>query len=445
MRGRIALFLAVFVLGSGLLILVPGIDLAVSGWFWRPGEGFFLADWAPFRVLHAGARVLVAAIIVAETAALIAALRHRPLWGIEARAAIFLLLALAIGPGLVVNAMFKDHWGRARPVHITQFGGDARYTPPFVPSDQCTTRNCSFPAGDPAVGFYFVSAALLIADRPRRRVAMAGALALGALFGVVRIAQGGHFFSDVVISGFLVTAIGWALWRSLVVQDGLAALWRRLTDPPPGLRRFAVLTVATAIVGVISYATIDKPLAVALETRSATVDAVFQLITGFGKSGGWLVAAALIGIACRLAAPRAGNVATAQRLTRIAGESAFVFGAVALSGLIGDLLKPVFGRARPKLLFSDHLFGFTGLGAHADRWSFPSGHTITAASLAASLFLVYPRLWPLYAVAALLIAASRIVIDAHYLSDVVAGAFLGVAVTWALWAAFREKLYRLGA
>lgn len=444
MTRAVGLFLAAFILCTGLLILVPAIDLTVSGWFYRPGAGFFLADWPPFRLAHVGARYLVAAIIVACLAALVAALmRRRPFFGLDARAAIYLLLALAIGPGLVVNAMFKDHWGRARPVHVVQFGGDEHFTPPFVPSDQCTTRNCSFPAGDPAVGFYFLAAAFLIPGRPRRRLAIAGALALGAFFGLVRIAQGGHFLSDVAMSGFLVAAISWSLWESLIVRDGLAALWRNLRDPPPALKRFASFAIATAALGAISYAAIDRPLALALENRGALADRVFQFITGFGKSGGWLVAAAIIAVLCWLAARRVADPALARRLTRHAGESAFIFATVALSGLIADLLKPVFGRARPKLLFADHMFGFTGLGAHADHWSFPSGHTVTAASLAAALFLLYPRFWPAYLVAALLVAASRVAIDAHYLSDVIGGAFLGIAVTWALWAAWRDKLYRL--
>lgn len=443
MTRTVGLFLAAFVACAGLFILVPAIDLTVSGWFYRPGEGFFLADWAPLRVAHVGARYLVGAVIVVCLAALVAALARRwPLFGLDARAAIYLLLALAIGPGLVVNAMFKDHWGHARPVHLVQFGGDQQYTPPFVPSDRCT-RNCSFPAGDPAAGFYFLSAAFLVADRWRRRLAISGALALGGLFGVVRIAQGGHFLSDVMISGFLIAGISWALWQGLIVRDGLTSLSRSLRRPPPGLKRFAVFAIAMAALGALSYAAIDRPLALALEHRDPLAERIFQFITDFGKSSGWLIAAALIALPCWLAARRVADPALARRLIHYAGQSAFVFAAVALSGLIADLLKPVFGRARPKLLFADHMFGFTGLGAHADHWSFPSGHTVTAAALAASLFLFYPRFWPAYAIAALLIAASRVAIDAHYLSDVIGGAFLGIAVTWGLWAVYRDRLYRL--
>ena len=78
------------------------------------------------------------------------------------------------------------------------------------------------------------------------------------------------------------------------------------------------------------------------------------------------------------------------------------------------------------------MFGFTWHGAHAAYWSFPSGHTITIVALAAALTLIERRFLPLYVAAALLVMASRIVLDQHYLSDVLAGAYPRlVAATWA--------------
>src|SRR6202007_2501046 len=109
------------------------------------------------------------------------------------------------GPGLVTNAILKDHWGRARPTQITEFGGTKAFTPALVPARQCE-RNCSFVAGHPALGFYLVSFGFLVPP-PRRRVVEAIAIATGALFGAARIAQGGHFLSDVVFSGLVVYAV----------------------------------------------------------------------------------------------------------------------------------------------------------------------------------------------------------------------------------------------
>ncbi len=403
---RAAWFVAAFLVVCGGLVVWPAIDLAASAPFYAPGQGFVLADWMPFRLLHEAPPYLVAVAIAGAIAVAVA-----PRWG-SLRAGLFLLLALAIGPGLVVNTVFKDHWGRARPAQVIQFGGDKRFSPAFVPSDQCDT-NCSFPAGDPAVGFFFVSAGFLIPTPGRRRLAIVGAIGLGGMLGLARMAQGGHFLSDVLASGFFVWATCWLLHRWIVAGDGLATLWRQLRRPPPALRRFTLGAVGAAAMVALSIAWLDRPLALYFAGTSAGVTRFFRVVTQFGVSTFYLVAAAAIALGC---AAR-GRWLPARR-------AAFVFVAVAGAGLAGDILKPVFGRARPVLLLRQGIFGFTWHGAHADYWSFPSGHVITITALAGALWVIERRGWPLYLAGAVLVAASRIVLDEHYLSDVLAGAFL---------------------
>ena len=167
MAPRAALFLAAFLVLCGATVAFPAIDLAASALFYEPGRGFFLGGWLPVRLIRGAMPFLVGAIILAGLA-LLALTARRPWRGLDWRAGAFLLLALALGPGLVVNVLFKAHWGRARPAEIAAFGGTARFTPAFVPSDQCD-RNCSFPAGDPANGFVLAAAGLLIAAPARRR------------------------------------------------------------------------------------------------------------------------------------------------------------------------------------------------------------------------------------------------------------------------------------
>jgi membrane-associated phospholipid phosphatase len=106
---------------------------------------------------------------------------------------------------------------------------------------------------------------------------------------------------------------------------------------------------------------------------------------------------------------------------------------VAVSGIVADILKVIFGRARPKLLFADDVYGFTWGAMQADQWSLPSGHATTIAALATAFSLLWPRGIPAYWLAAALVMASRIVIGAHYLSDVLLGAALGALVAWVIW------------
>jgi lipid A 4'-phosphatase len=428
MSRNVLWFAGAFLVLCGGLVLLPQIDLAASALFYRPGAGFFLADWAPFRLAHQDLPDVVTGFVIALLALLAAtAIRRRKVLGLDARAALFLLAALAIGPGFTVNTVFKDHWGRARPAQITAFGGEKKFSRAFVPSDQCA-RNCSFPAGDPAMGFYLVAFALLAGTPRRRSWGIAGAVTAGAALGIVRLAQGGHFLSDVVASGFIVTGLTWLLYQALIAHDGLGSLLALPRQRPPALRRFLWLTLAAAALAGASYAWIDRPLAQYFHGLDPTLHATFAFITNFGEGGVYLVPLGLVTIAALIAKRRL-----------LAWRAGFIFAAVAIPGLLVDIFKPVFGRARPQLLFERHLFGFTWSGPHADLWSFPSGHSVTVAALAVALYAIYPPLWPAYAALALLVIASRVIIDAHYLSDVIAGTYFGVIGAWALAAALRQR------
>jgi lipid A 4'-phosphatase len=420
-------FAGSFLLLCGGLILLPGVDLWASGLFYRPGDGFFLGDWAPFRLIHDHLALAVWAYAIAVIAVGAASLAlRRAVFGLTPRAAIFLLLSLALGPGLTVNTIFKDHWGRARPAQITQFGSTQKFTPAFVPSDQCR-RNCSFPAGDPAMGFYLVSAALLAGSAAARRNGVIGAVALGAALGIVRLAQGGHFLSDVVASGFLVAAIAWGLYWLILRSDALERWWQALCHPSPGLKRFAWLSTGCAIAFVIAYRWIDIPLAQALQNIDPVTHAIFGFITRLGEGGVYLVPLGLLLFLAWLKHARLWVL-----------RAAFVFVALAVPGIVADIMKPVFGRARPVLLFRENLFGFTWGNPHANAWSFPSGHSVTVAALAVALYAIYPPAWPAYALLAFAVMASRIILDQHYLSDVIAGFYLGFAFAVAFYTAAKR-------
>lgn len=432
MARGLAQFSASFLIFCGGLVLLPGIDLWASALFYRPGTGFFLRNWPAFQAVHEGLPDIVAAFALAVAAAfLVTVTLCRSVLGLDRRAALFLLASLALGPGLVVNTVFKDHWGRARPAQIVEFGGTEKFTPAFVPSNQCD-RNCSFPAGDPSIGFYLVSVAFLVPDPWWRRRSIAAALALGTGLGFVRMAQGGHFLSDVVAAGFLVYGTSWLLYQAAVAHDGITRIGRALRHPSSGLKAGAWLTLATAFFFALSYFFVDQPVARYFQDASPRLIRVFSFVTRFGQSGIYLVPlAAIVG----------WGLWNHRQL--VAARAAFVFVAVALPGLIADIIKPVFGRARPRLLIADRIYGFSWHGADSAHWSFPSGHSVTVAALAAALYVVYPPLWPVYALAALLVAASRIIVDAHYLSDVIAGLYLGFVITWILAAGAKRKLFEI--
>ena len=126
---------------------------------------------------------------------------------------IFLLLALLIGPGILVNAIFKDHWGRPRPVQTIDFKGKQEYVEFYRPKVQNLYTSKSFPSGHASMGFYFMSLILLghrVQNTQLRKWGYLLTFSLTPLLAFARIAQGGHYFSDVWMSGVMVyfTCIG---------------------------------------------------------------------------------------------------------------------------------------------------------------------------------------------------------------------------------------------
>ena len=219
MRRRWALILlGVTVIAVAVFIVFPRLDIALSKMALR-GDGHFLLYYERNTyLLHLALQYVVPVVIVFFVVAGIAWRLGRPVWGITAWQALFVILAFAIGPGLVVNVMLKNNSHRPRPANVQEFGGANAYAPPFDFSGACDT-NCSFVAGDPAMGFGFLAVALLLPPARRNRAA-AGAIGLGAAIGLMRILWGAHFFSDVVFSGIATCAAVLALHWAMFTADG---------------------------------------------------------------------------------------------------------------------------------------------------------------------------------------------------------------------------------
>lgn len=193
----------------GLLVLQlmflrwPEIDLWFSGLFYRPDSGFFLAQNPLVQISYR----IFASIHFFVAAGLIWAWIASWVWRRRGerrlrRALLFLMLVLAIGPGLVVNEVLKAHSGRARPLTVTEFAGERSYTGAFQPAAECR-RNCSFVSGHAGMGFFLIAVAWLTR---RRRWFWLG-MGLGALVGFGRILQGAHFLSDVIFAFWVVYGV----------------------------------------------------------------------------------------------------------------------------------------------------------------------------------------------------------------------------------------------
>ena len=216
-----------------MLLLVfglgPGVDIWFSGLFYDAEQGFVAQRWPVLHWINTGVpwtgrAMLVAAMLGCVAAAFgysgLSGRKWHPIGG--------LLMMQVIGIGLVVHVGLKDHWGRARPQDTLVFNGTHRFTPPLQPSDQCQT-NCSFVSGHAATGFALLGLGILGPRRHRVRW-LSIAMACGVLIGLVRIAVGRHFLSDVLFGGALMWTLGmvirWAWVRAIRLRR-----WSRSSSP----------------------------------------------------------------------------------------------------------------------------------------------------------------------------------------------------------------------
>lgn len=200
----------VLIVISVAFIQFPAIDLAVSELFFTPGSGFALAGEGHLQALRIVSDALTLGIAVFAVLALFSrAVLPRLANAIRPSHSVFLLSTLAAGPGIVVNGILKNYWGRARPRQTLEFGGDLPFTPAWANVDHCS-GNCSFVSGEGSAAFWLVALAF-ITPRPLRLPVLVAALTFAAAVSVNRIAFGAHYLSDIIIAWavtLVVVAIG---------------------------------------------------------------------------------------------------------------------------------------------------------------------------------------------------------------------------------------------
>lgn len=210
-RGQ--LILACFLIASLLLSQFPDIDIRISSLFFD--KGFPVRQSWPVWLHHGTSYFLWLSMSAVLGIYALNRLAQRNVCGVDGRKVCYLFLVLILGAGLIVNVILKDNFGRARPRDIQEFGGSKHFTPAFVVSRECAT-NCSFSSGDGAAGFF--SLALVIALR-RKRALFAAAVGLGCLVSLSRVASGAHFFSDTVVSFFVMLIVADALHHYMFLPE----------------------------------------------------------------------------------------------------------------------------------------------------------------------------------------------------------------------------------
>src|SRR5215475_2327035 len=209
-----------------LFALYPDLDIKISEYFFAPDDPrapWMLGGHYQARLREAAASLIALIISPAIGAIVVKLVLPRARMWIPGRTAVLMIVTLVLAPGLVTNVILKDHWGRPRPIDLTVFDGDDQFVPWWDPRGTCP-KNCSFVAGEPSGAFWTLAPAAVVPPQ-WRTLAYGAAVAFGAAVGVLRMAAGAHFFSDVVFAGVFSFLVIWLV-------HGLLYRWRptRTTD-----------------------------------------------------------------------------------------------------------------------------------------------------------------------------------------------------------------------
>jgi lipid A 4'-phosphatase len=243
---RTGLFIALaLALVVGLLFgIYPELDLKLANLFYDPATRSFPLKLSTLAaIVRDGAMWIAWGLALPAIVALVIKLVRpdRPLL-MSGRAIVFLLVTLTLSAGVLTTLTVKSYWGRPRPVVVSQFNGPEQFVPWWDPRGGCG-RNCSFFSGEGATAFWTYAPAAL-APPAWRALAYAAVTVFGVLTSVLRMAFGGHFFTDVAAAGLVTFLVIWLAygyiyrWPSTRLSDeGIDAALTRLAWPWYRLRK----------------------------------------------------------------------------------------------------------------------------------------------------------------------------------------------------------------
>jgi len=208
---------------AGIILARTGGDIALARRYFMPGEGWTQASDPLVQFLYTYGPRLAVALALGGLAMGLRNSFGKTRDALVARRAWFFPLLMLLGPGLLVNAVGKDNWGRPRPKQIQEFGGPDSYITAGAIGPVAKDRK-SFPSGHASMGFYLMAGYFIW--RGRRpllaRASLATGLIMGAAIGWARIVQGGHFLSDVIWAGAAVFIAGEILAKFWLREGALA-------------------------------------------------------------------------------------------------------------------------------------------------------------------------------------------------------------------------------
>ncbi len=180
-------------------IVFPSVDPAVTSIFYDGNGGFPVSkSYLGVKLRYLAVNLVIWAALACLALLIIKMVFPRLKAITDLRAPVFLLSTLILGPGVLVNMILKETWGRPRPRHTELFGGDQPFIGVWPPTNYCES-NCSFVSGEGSSSFWLLALTLIVPARFRLPTFIATA-SLCLIFSANRVAFGGHFLSDTLLS-----------------------------------------------------------------------------------------------------------------------------------------------------------------------------------------------------------------------------------------------------
>ena len=211
------LLIALILIAISIVLSSRTIDLGIARWFFgrHPMSGWPPADQQPWQWLYDAPPVILAMVIPGCMVALFLSAVGRCSVVVRIRA-IYLILALWLGAGLLVEGVFKINWGRPKPAQLSEFGGWLDFHSALIPG--VAGRGRSFPSGHSTIGFY-LTAFYFVLRRDHKFwsvTALLGGLGAGLVIGLARLRVGGHFSSDVAWSAAIMYLVNLVVYYALL-------------------------------------------------------------------------------------------------------------------------------------------------------------------------------------------------------------------------------------
>jgi lipid A 4'-phosphatase len=257
-RAGLFIALAIALIGGVVFTIFPQFDVWVAHLFYNmSSRKFVLSPLGAAEYVRRAAMWIAWGFAVPAIVALIVKLiRPDKRLLMSGRAVIFLLSTILINAILLPDVVVKHHWGRPRPIATTEFNGSQTFKP-WWKAHNGDWHNTSFFSGEAATAFWTYAPAAL-APPSLRPLTFTAATVFGLTTGILRMAFGAHYASDIIAAGlaaFLVVWIGYALiyrWNISRMTDHEIDRW--LTDKSIKLRSAKTFWLLAAAVGTLTIA-----------------------------------------------------------------------------------------------------------------------------------------------------------------------------------------------